>query len=231
MSAPILIPHDLGELGESALRAAAELPWTDSPRVVVHVLPRIDLKYPGVVWSEQDDAPRTAHALAELERKVHPVLPSATLQVVIGDAAARIVELARGVGARIIVMPSHARRGPDRFALGSVAEHVARFAPCPVLILPPNQTSPRKERTMATSRTRAELMDELGTEICATVDAHRGAFLTALRVGLPATEDPEWWERALEKRLADSGIEFVDLVFSPNPRPAILSTRFEQRWA
>lgn len=232
MTAPILVPHDLTDLGDAALRAAAELPWS-GPRVLLHVLPRIDLRYPAVVWSQQDDEARVAHARKELERRAAPFLPDAVLEVVIGDPGTRIVEHARQLGARLVVIPSHGRRGVERFVLGSVAEHVARFAPCPVMILPAGASPTRahaKERHVATGRTRTELMEELSTEICAAVDAHRGAFLTALRVGLPAGEDAEWWERALEKRLAEAGIEFVDLVFSPNPRPAVLSTRFEQRW-
>lgn len=234
MSAPILIPHDLTDAADPALRAAAELPWTDAPRVVVHVLPRIDLRYPGVVWRAQDDEPRRQQALTTLARHTTAILPGATLQAVVGDPGTRIVELAREVGARLIVMPSGARHGSERNGLGSVSEHVTRFAPCPVLILPVGANGGRAgahPRPHATGRTRAELMDELGTEICAQVDAHRGAYLTALRVGLPAGEDLEWWDRALDQRLAAAGIEFVDLAFAPASRPVILDARFEQRWA
>jgi nucleotide-binding universal stress UspA family protein len=234
VTAPILVPHDLSDAADHALRTAMELPYERAPRIVLHVLPRIDLQYPGVVWSEQDDEPRRQHALQELTRHTAAVAPDAVGQVAIGDPATRIVERARELGARLIVMPSHGRRGLDRFVLGSVSEHVTRFAPCPVLVLPAGtapQRTAAKERHLATGRTRAEQMDELGTEICAQVDAHRGAFLTALRIGLPPGEDSEWWERALEKRLADAGVEFVDLVFTPAPRPLILDARFEQRWA
>ncbi len=233
MTAPILIPHDLTDLGDQALAAAADLPWIGAPRVVLHVLPRVDVRYPGVVWSTQDDGPRTRHAMEELTRRTAEKLPGAALQVVIGDPASRIVEVARAFGCRLIVVPSHSRKGLDRFVLGSVAEYVARFASCPVLILPAGTAPPppAKELHLATGRTRSELIDELGTEICAQVDAHRGAFLTALRIGLPATEDTAWWERALAKRLADAGVEFVDVVFTANPRPAVLDARFEQRWA
>jgi nucleotide-binding universal stress UspA family protein len=37
----------------------------------------------------------------------------------------------------LIVMGNHARRGLARLLLGSVAEHVARTAPVPVLVIRP----------------------------------------------------------------------------------------------
>lgn len=46
-----------------------------------------------------------------------------------------IVDLAREIETDLIVM-GHARRRPrTRLLLGSVAEHVLEFAPCPVLIV------------------------------------------------------------------------------------------------
>lgn len=232
MSRPIvLVPHDLTDFSDPAVQAAQSAPWTGSQVHVVHVLPRFDLNYPGVVYSHQDDEPRRAHALATLGQRVEGQVADPVLHVVIGDPGTRIVELAREIGASAILLPSHGRQGLERLMLGSVAEHVARFAPCPVLILPSSLLQSKERRARPTGRTREELVDELGTEICARVDAHRGAFLTALRIGLPGGEDEAWWEEALEKRLAESGIEFVDLVFSANARPAVLAARFEQRWA
>lgn len=233
MSAPLLVPHDLTDAADAALRTATELPYAGAPLVVLHVLPRIDLKYPGVVWSEQDDEPRRTHAREALARHTTAIAPHAVLEIEIGDPSTRIVERARSLGARLVVMPTHARTAAERYVLGSVSAHVTRFAPCPVLVLPADVLGrgAAPARPQPTTQTRAERMDELGTEICAQVDAHRGAFLTALRIGLPTDEDPEWWERALEQRLAASGIEFVDLVFTPAPQPTLLDARFEQRWA
>ena len=234
MRGPILVPHDLTADADAALRAADELPYPGAPRVVVHVLPRIDPKVPGGVWSVDDDDPRRQHAARALARHTTGLLPEAALQVVIGDPGTRIVELARQLGARLIVMPSHGRRGPERPALGSVSEHVTRFAPCPVLVLPAataGSPADARERPQGNDRTRAEQMDALGAEICAQVDAHVGACLTALRVGLPAEEDLAWWEQALVQRLATAGVAFVDLVFAAAPRPTLLAARFEPGFA
>jgi len=46
-----------------------------------------------------------------------------------------IVRAARELGVDLIVMFTHGRTGLEHFILGSVAEHVIREAPCPVLVL------------------------------------------------------------------------------------------------
>ncbi|MGB8413213.1 MAG: universal stress protein [Candidatus Binatus sp.] len=51
------------------------------------------------------------------------------------DTAKSILETARRIHAGCIVMATHARKGFDRFLLGSIAESVEREAPCPVLIV------------------------------------------------------------------------------------------------
>lgn len=53
------------------------------------------------------------------------------------DPRHAIVEAAREWPADLIVMGSHGRRGLDRLLLGSVAESVARHAPCSVEIVRP----------------------------------------------------------------------------------------------
>jgi nucleotide-binding universal stress UspA family protein len=69
-----------------------------------------------------------------------------------GVPAAQIVRYARRAGIDLIVVGSHGRTGVTRALLGSVAERVARTAPCPVLTVPagfradaqraPKETSP-----------------------------------------------------------------------------------------
>ena len=55
--------------------------------------------------------------------------------VVRGDPDDAIVEYAREHGADLIVMGSHGHTGLRHLLMGSVAEHVLRHAPCPVLIV------------------------------------------------------------------------------------------------
>jgi universal stress protein A len=53
--------------------------------------------------------------------------------VEVGDPRDTIVTAAKTVGADLIVMGTHGRRGLSRVMMGSVAEDVIRHAPCPVL--------------------------------------------------------------------------------------------------
>jgi nucleotide-binding universal stress UspA family protein len=50
-----------------------------------------------------------------------------------GDPGREILRVARETGADLIVMGTHGRTGLTRLLTGSVAEHVLRKAPCPVL--------------------------------------------------------------------------------------------------
>jgi nucleotide-binding universal stress UspA family protein len=50
-----------------------------------------------------------------------------------GSANEEIVNLATDEGAELIVIGTHGRSGLNRALLGSVADRVVRFAPCPVL--------------------------------------------------------------------------------------------------
>jgi nucleotide-binding universal stress UspA family protein len=53
----------------------------------------------------------------------------------IGDPRSQIEQVARRVGADLIVMGTHGRHGLPRLLLGSVAESIVRTAPCPVLLV------------------------------------------------------------------------------------------------
>lgn len=54
------------------------------------------------------------------------------------SAAHAIVDYAKEVHADVIVVGTHGRSGMSRLLMGSVAEHVMRRAPCPVLVVRPS---------------------------------------------------------------------------------------------
>lgn len=58
-----------------------------------------------------------------------------------GDPASTLARLAEEEGVDLIVAGTHGRRGVRRLLLGSVAEGVARQAPCPVLLVRRKQRS------------------------------------------------------------------------------------------
>jgi nucleotide-binding universal stress UspA family protein len=55
------------------------------------------------------------------------------------DPALEIVAYAKEAPADLIVIGTHGRTGVSRFLMGSVAEHVVRTAPCPVLVVRPSE--------------------------------------------------------------------------------------------
>lgn len=57
----------------------------------------------------------------------------AELRVEVGEPAEAIIEAARLEGYDLVVMGTHGRSGLERWMVGSVAERVAREAPCPVM--------------------------------------------------------------------------------------------------
>lgn len=123
---------------DEALRQASH-----HPRARVVAL----LVLPGEPPSDADAAPaaqsyieRAKQNLVELLESRHTRVPSGAARptfdsrVTFGDPAESIVREADELGAGVIVVGTHGRRGFERLLLGSVALDVARSAHCSVLI-------------------------------------------------------------------------------------------------
>jgi nucleotide-binding universal stress UspA family protein len=116
--------------------------WYQAPLTVLHVLPcpLVALHaaaYPGRSLPE-GSLRETVHArMASLAGPASAAGVQAVAEVREGHPTSEIVRMARELGADLIVMGTHGRVGPERWALGSVAETVLRRAPCPVLTVPP----------------------------------------------------------------------------------------------
>ncbi len=67
----------------------------------------------------------------KLEAKGIPV----KIEVLIGNPAERITKYADDAGVNLIVMSSHGRSGPSRWAMGSVSDKVFRATSIPVLLI------------------------------------------------------------------------------------------------
>ena len=77
-------------------------------------------------------------AIAEIRR-----LPDFRRQVVLGDAASRIVEIAHTEDSDLIVLSPRPHSAFRRLFFGSVTDKVTRAAPCPVLSIPQIEQSRR----------------------------------------------------------------------------------------
>lgn len=214
----LLVPHDLGSLCDRALDLLHRMEVRPHRIHLLHVVPK-----------GTDDA-RRALALAELRHRVEGGPWSrAEIHVTAGDPATRILALVEDVGVDLVALPSHGRSGLGRWVLGSVAETVARLARCLVLVVPAAQLAelpaPAPEPT---DEEPTDHVERVAVRICDLV-CSQGGRLSAVTVGLPAGEDTDRFEAALERRLLDAGIAFVDLSFRPwaGGEPEILVTRFE----
>lgn len=143
MSLPrtILVPTDFSASSDAALDYAIDIASILGASItVLHAFELPEIWFPdGVVVATSDVAARISNeAQAGLDRAVArgtsrgvqltPVLKQ-------GEARTTILEVVDTVGADLIVMGTHGRRGLAHFLLGSVTEATLRTAKVPVLTI------------------------------------------------------------------------------------------------
>jgi nucleotide-binding universal stress UspA family protein len=130
----ILYPTDFSESSESAFALACALARDYNARLVVlHViqLPPAIPSEAGLLVAEADEY--RDYAKDQLLHYQPPGGVRLEHWLETGEPEAEILGLARKLHADLIVMGTHGRTGLGRLLLGSIAEHVLRKAPCPVL--------------------------------------------------------------------------------------------------
>jgi nucleotide-binding universal stress UspA family protein len=141
----VLCPIDLSELSARALAYANMIViWYGGHLTVLHVAPTFDpleVQGPALFDPVRFVTPPSREEALELVRQALTTAGIPTQNVTVaaeaGDTETTIVDQALTMGADLIVMATHGRRGFDRLLLGSVTEKVLRKAPCPVLTVPP----------------------------------------------------------------------------------------------
>jgi nucleotide-binding universal stress UspA family protein len=143
---PVVVGYDFGRSSSAALHRAVTLA-ARAPFHVLHVVCVIDPKeaipsFPPYNGIDHMYAARVQEALAaeiqhELDRadvhdRVHFFVHAR-----IGKPATEILELARDVGADLIIVGSTGLTGLERMILGSTSEHVVRDAHCTVEVARP----------------------------------------------------------------------------------------------
>lgn len=129
----ILVPMDFSTSARQALRLA-EAVATDNVTTIhlCHVLPPPAAAYGEVITDLAAGNYKDAVQKDLNEVEVAPGL-KVVRHLVEGDPAKEIVGLAMKLKADLIAIGTHGRTGLYRLLMGSVAEHVLRHAPCPVL--------------------------------------------------------------------------------------------------
>ena len=135
----ILIAVDTSDIGAHATLVGLELASALGAKIAfIHVIaPAIsDGAWFAFASPELSQAPgiEISQVLESLKARA-PTPAQAVSFVPVGDPAQSITGAARDWTADLVVIGSHGREGVDRVLLGSVAEAVARHAPCPVLIV------------------------------------------------------------------------------------------------
>ena len=135
----ILVPTDLSEGAEQALDYACELATKlDATIHLVNVIgiPALGVPELGVAMTAtmiDSMVGENQKAIDDLAARKSPHARIGQVLLKTGDARDLINQTAVEVGADLIVMGTHGRRGVSRALLGSIAETVVRSAPCPVL--------------------------------------------------------------------------------------------------
>jgi nucleotide-binding universal stress UspA family protein len=139
----VLVPYDFSEASRKALNVARTfVPDLGTPTggtiSVLHVITPPPVTSIGLLWQGPFDAEEAgASGLTQLreELAVHGAADFQAIVRVSPHPAEEIGDLAEHDGTDLIVISSHARKGFDRWLLGSTTERVVRLAPCPVMVL------------------------------------------------------------------------------------------------
>jgi nucleotide-binding universal stress UspA family protein len=144
---PLLVPVDFSEHSEAALREACELSeGLNAPLVVLHVV-HDPGEMPGYytkvskkkhLMRIEDAAAKMFEAFLKTTKKKNPgckKLKKVETILVTGLPVTRILEVAKKVEARMVVMGSQGRTGFQHMMLGSKAQRVAQLCPVPVTIV------------------------------------------------------------------------------------------------
>jgi universal stress protein A len=139
----ILCPIDFDENSVAALDAAARMAReSDATVEVLHVVPIIVQTggapiYVDVYSAEEEDSKAKLMELAKSRLRGVKY----ELKTTVAQPSAAILHAQKTLGADVIVMSTHGRRGLAHFFLGSVAERVVREAECPVLTVHGHQVA------------------------------------------------------------------------------------------
>jgi universal stress protein A len=157
----LLVPVDFSPVSLEALATARDLAKTTGASLhLFHSVDDVAWRYLGyplealgqVQTTVTDSATEQLRELAIQEQREGLTVES-TLVVSTRPASA-IVDFAREHAIDLIVMGTHGRGAMLRMMLGSVAEHVVRTAPCPVMVVRdtrPGATSTQPRQRVATA--------------------------------------------------------------------------------
>lgn len=141
MKPRILVPFDFSDAAASALAWAADLQRSTKAEAPIHLIHVVSSFPFGDPMSAVEMLLPTPEEERTLERQLTEAAlkagANAVVDVIIKPLAIgeTVVAVTEELHAELVVMGTHGRTGVPRLFLGSVAEHVTRHAPCPVVTM------------------------------------------------------------------------------------------------
>ena len=140
----VLVPTDFSPASFKAMDYAVTLAEMFGAKVTfAHIVVPVaapDLVYGPVAWDEAVAIESAKERLNELKQSRGAKVAGKVRTVVRrGHPYSEIDQIAKDIGADLIVVSTHGRSGLRHLLLGSVAERVVRHAPCPVLVVRENE--------------------------------------------------------------------------------------------
>ncbi len=140
-----LVPIDFSEYAERALDYAIDLAKQLGARLTLlhvvsaHIMPELPLTIDETTETVPEGymrelEKRAQQGLEQYLKRAQDAGVTGDVVVVHGIPFQSIIDTAKDRNADLIVMGTHGRTGLKHVLLGSVAEKVVRFAPCPVLV-------------------------------------------------------------------------------------------------
>jgi nucleotide-binding universal stress UspA family protein len=144
----ILVPLDGSELAECVFPYVEKLAKDCKAKEIIFFRvcepPTIRADYPAsmpVKWEEHvkeltaSSSQQCSLYLSDAKKKLDVGISQLKLETRLGDPATEIIDYASQNAIDLIVMASHGRSGPSRWAFGSVADKVFRSTCVPVLMI------------------------------------------------------------------------------------------------
>lgn len=142
----VVVAYDFSSIGTAVLDRAVAL-VSRAPSHILHFVTvidahagvpgippegHIDYQYADRVRDKMVEAIQQAFGTTKIPAEIHFFVHPR-----IGKPTNEILDLAKEVGADLILVGTHGFQGLERLVMGSTAEHVVREAGCPVLVVRP----------------------------------------------------------------------------------------------
>ncbi len=140
-AATIVVPVDFSAASERLLQEAAHLAALYQADIhLLHIYQDVFSVLSMRTFDLNEDVVEQV-MIKELREKCDALLESANVKVPVvvvmrkGETAEEILEYVDEVHADLIVVATNARSGIEQFFIGSIAQRIVRYAPCPVVTI------------------------------------------------------------------------------------------------